>query len=85
MSDDGLENAAVVVGMMTMLWRKYDVTRLIAYEIFVVWGYQQELALLETSCAAIVCQVELPAFPFLHVDRVAKEFDASFAVADVQA
>ena len=53
---DGLEDATVVVGMMTMLWWQHYVAGLIANEIFVVGRNQQELTLSEAPCAAIICQ-----------------------------
>ena len=36
-SDDGLEDTAVVVGMMPVLRREYDVAGLVADKVFVVW------------------------------------------------
>ena len=79
-----LENATIVMGMMPVLGRKNYITALIADEIFVVWGNQEELATTESPCATIFCQIELPAFPPLHTYAVAQECDASSAVADIQ-
>ena len=39
--NDGLEDAAVVVGTVTMFWRQHDVAGLIANEIFIVWWDQE--------------------------------------------
>jgi hypothetical protein len=64
--NDWLENATIVMGTMPVLWRKNNITALIADEIFVVWGNQEELASSESPCSTILCQIELPAFPLLH-------------------
>ena len=82
--DDGLEDAAVVMGVMPVLGREYNVTGLIADEVFVVGRNQEELAFSEASRSAIVGQIELPAFPLLHVNAVAKECNAFSTVADVE-
>ena len=47
--DNGLENTAVVVGMMPVFGRKHDVAGLVADEVFVVWRNQQGLAFSEAS------------------------------------
>ena len=57
MSNDRLEDAAVVVGFVFIVWRKDDVAALIADEVFVVRRNQKKPALSETSCAAIFRQV----------------------------
>ena len=61
-----LENATIVMGTMPVLGRENYITALIADEIFVVWGYQEELATTESPCTTILSQIELPAFPLLH-------------------
>ena len=52
--DDGLEDAAVVVGTMLVFGVEHDVAALIADEVFVIGRNQQVFALAETSGAAIV-------------------------------
>ena len=71
--------------MMTMLRREHNVAGLVADEVFVVGRNQQEPALSEAPCAAIVGQIELPAFPLLNVDGIAQERNSLATVADVQA
>ena len=52
--DDGLEDAAVVVGAVGVLWRENDVAALVADEVFVVGRNQEVFALAEATGAAIV-------------------------------
>ena len=47
--NDGLEDTAVVMGTMPVLWRKHDIPALIADKVFVVGRNQEELALPEAS------------------------------------
>ena len=61
MGDDRLEDAAVVVGMVTVFGWQYDVATLVADEVLVVWGNQQELAFAEAACATIIGQVKFSA------------------------
>ena len=72
-SDDGLEDAAVVVGMVTVFGRQHDITTLITDKVFVVRGNQEELAFPETSSAATVGQVEIATSPPFDMDGIAKE------------
>jgi hypothetical protein len=51
---DGLEDAAVVVGVMPVLRREYNVSGLIANEVFVVGRNQQKLTFAEAACAIAV-------------------------------
>ena len=39
--DDGLEDAAIVVGTVSVLWRQHNIAGLIANEIFIV-GWNQK-------------------------------------------
>lgn len=68
--DNGLEDAAVVVGAVPVLLWEHDVAALVTDQVFIVGRNQQKLTFPETSCAAIICQVEFTAFPFLHMDAV---------------
>ena len=52
--DDGLEDAAVVVGAVGVLGREDDIAALVADEVFVVGRNQEVSVLAETSGAAIV-------------------------------
>ena len=61
MGDDWLEDAAVVVGFVFVVRRKDNVAALVADEVFVVRRNQKVFPLAETTCAAIVCQIEFPA------------------------
>ena len=70
--DDGLEDAAVVVGTVGVLPGEDDVAALVTDEVFIVGRNQEVFALAETSCAAIVGQVEIAALITLQVDRVAQ-------------
>ena len=64
-SNDGLEDAAVVVGVVSMLGGEHYVTAFVGDEVFVIGRNQQEFSLSESSCTAIVCHVEFPTLPFL--------------------
>ena len=55
--NNGLEDAAVVMGQVPVLRWKHNVPALIADEVFVVRRNQKKPALSETSCAAIFRQV----------------------------
>ena len=65
MSNDGLEDATVVVGVVSVLSREHNVTAFVGDEVFVIGRNQQEFAFSESPCAAIVCHVEFPTLPFL--------------------
>ena len=65
MSNDGLEDATVVVGVVSVLSREHYVTAFVGNEVFVIGRNQQEFAFSESPCAAIVCHVEFPTLPFL--------------------
>ena len=70
---------------MPVLGRKYDVARLITDEVFVVRRNQEELALSEAACTAIVVQIELSTLPLFNVDGITQERNPLTTVADVQA
>ena len=61
--NDGLENATVVVRPVPVLRGQDYIPALIADEVFIVGGYEEELAFSEASGAAVVREVEVPAFP----------------------
>ena len=69
--------------MMPVLWRKHDVTTLIANKVFVVWRNQKELAFSESPYATLISQIELSAFPPLHANVIAKESNAFTTVTNV--
>ena len=83
--DNGLENTAVVVGMMPVFGREHDVAGLVADEVFVVGRNQQGLAFSEASRAAVISKIILPTLPLFNVDGVAQEQNPLTTVADVQA
>ena len=60
MGNDGLENTAVVVRLVFVVGRKNNVTAFVADEVFVVRRNQEIFPLAETSCAAIISQIEFP-------------------------
>ena len=60
-SNDWLENAAVVVGLVFVVGQKDNVTALIADEVFIVGWNQEVFSFVETMGAAIVGQIEFPA------------------------
>ena len=60
--DDRLEDAAVVVRLVAIVRREDDVAALVADEVFVVGRNQEIFAFAETSGAAIVGEIEFPAF-----------------------
>ena len=70
--DDGLEDATVVVGTMTMLGRKHDFATLVADEVFVVRWNQEEPAPSESACSAIIGHVEFVSLMFFQMNRVAQ-------------
>ena len=82
--NDGLENAAVVVGAMGVLPREDNVAALVADEVFIVGGNEQKPALPEPPCAAMVSEVEVPALIFLHMNAASQQGYALAAVVDVQ-
>ena len=82
--DDGLEDAAIVVGVVTVLGREHNVATLITDKEFIVRGNQEELIFPKTPCAAIIGQIEVATFPPFDVDGAAQKLDAFAAVADVQ-
>ena len=85
MGDDGLEDAAVVVGAVGVLLGEDNVAALVADEVFIVGRNQEVFAFAETAGAAVVGQVEIAALISLHVDAVTQQCDALAAVADVHA
>ena len=70
--NDGLEDATVVVGTMTMLGRKYNFTTLVADEVFVVGRNQEEPAPSESACSAIIGHVEFVSLMFFQMNRIAQ-------------
>ena len=70
--NDGQEDATVVVGTMTMLGRKYNFATLIADEVFVVRGNQEEPAPSESACTAIIGHIEFVPLMFFQMNRVAQ-------------
>ena len=52
--NDRLEDAAVVVGTVTVLGREHDIPTLVTDKVFVVRWDQKELVFPETSCAALI-------------------------------
>ena len=82
--DDRLEDAAVVVGTVTVLGRQHDVSTLVADKVFIVRWDQKELVFPETPCAAIIGQIEVTTSPSFDMNGVAQKLDAFAAVTDVQ-
>jgi hypothetical protein len=62
MSNDRLEDAAVVMGFVFIVWQKDDVAALVTDEVFVIRRNQKVFAFTETSGAAIGGQIEFPAW-----------------------
>ena len=60
--DDGLEDAPVVVRAVLVLRRQHDVATLVADQVLVVRRDQQVLSFAESSRAAVVGQIEFPAW-----------------------
>ena len=83
--DNGLENTAVVVGLVSEFRWKDNITALVADQIFVVWRNQKKLAAAETSGAAVIGEEKVTAIPSLFADIIFLEFYSPSAVADVQA
>ena len=69
--DDGLEDAAVVVGAVGVLGRENNVAALVADKVFVVGGNQQAFARAEPPRAAVIGQIEFPTLPRHGVNPVA--------------
>ena len=82
--DDGLEDATVVVGTMTMLLRKHNFATFVADEVFVVRGNQEELAPSESACTAIIGHIEFVPLMFFQMNRVAQELYSLATFPDVQ-
>ena len=70
MGDDGLEDAAVVVGAVGVLGWQDDVAALVADEVFVIGRNQEVFALAESARAAIISKIKLTASPFHGVNPV---------------
>ena len=66
--DDGLEDAAVVVGLVTMFLGQDYVSALVANQIFIVRRNKKIFALAEASCAAVVGKVEITAIKMLFMN-----------------
>ena len=71
--NDGLEDAAVVVGTMPMLGRKHYFATLVTDEVFIVRGNQEETAPSESACSAIIGHIEFVPLMFFQMNRVAQE------------
>ena len=67
-SDDGLEDAAVVVGFVAMFLGQDYVSALIANQVFIVRRNKKVFALAEASCAAVVSKVEITAVKMLFMN-----------------
>ena len=72
------------MGQMPVLVTEYNIAAFVTDKVFVIRGNQQEAALPETSCAAMVRQVEVPPLPFNQLQGVAQECNPLAALADVQ-
>ena len=83
--DNGLEDTAVVVGLVAVFLGQDYVSALVANQIFIVRRNQKKLASAETSGAAVVGEEKVTAIPSLFADIVFLEFYSPSAVADVQA
>ena len=68
--DDGLEYATVVVRPVSVFRGQDYIPALIADEVFVVRGYEEELAFSEASGAAVVREVEVTAFPSFGMNGI---------------
>lgn len=66
--DDGLEDAAVVVGLVTVFVGQDYVSALVANQIFIVWRNQKIFALAEASSSAVVGKVEITAIKMLFTN-----------------
>ncbi len=66
--DDGLEDAAVVVGFVAMFLGQDYVSALVANQIFIVWRNKKVFAMAEASCAAVVGKVEITAINMLFMN-----------------
>ena len=65
------EDATVVVGVVTVFSGEHDIATFVADEVFVVRWNQKELAFAESTCAAIVGEVEITTFPMFYMNGVA--------------
>ena len=61
MGNHWLENAAVVVSLVFVVGRQYNVAAFVADEVFVVRWNQEVFPFAETTGATIVGQIEFPA------------------------
>ena len=60
------------MGAVAVFGWQYDIATLVADEVLVVRGNQQELSLAEAACAAIVGEVEITTFPTFQMNGVAQ-------------
>ena len=82
--NDGLKDATVVVGTMTMLGRKHNFATFVTDEVFVVRWNQEEPASSESACSAVIGHVEFVSFMFFQMNRVAQELYSLSTFPDVQ-
>ena len=82
--DDGVEDARVVVGVMRVVGMEDDVAALVADEVFVEGGKEEDAAAAEAAGACLRVDVEVAAFPALGAEFVAEGGDAAPAVIDIQ-
>ena len=87
--NDRLENAAVVVRLVTVVGREDDVAALVADEVFVVRRNQKVFAFAETTGAAIIRKIKFPEWqrcgaPHFYMEIIAQDFDSPPAIVDVQ-
>lgn len=82
--NDRLEDTTIVVGMMSVFWKKHDVPALVTNEVFIIGRNQEKLAASESPRAAVICHIELAPFPLLQINGVAQKGNPSSAIADIQ-
>ena len=82
--DDGVEDARVVVGVMRVVGMEDDVAALVADEVFVEGGEEEDAAAAEAAGAGVRMDVELTAVPALGAELAAEGGDTAPAVVDIQ-
>ena len=82
--DDGLEDAAVVMGAVPVVRVKDYVTALVTYEVFVVRRNEEVITFPEPAGAAVRGEIKLPPPPPFCVDVISKEFNSAAAVVEAK-
>ena len=82
--NDGLEDATVVMGAVTVVRVKDYVPALVAYEVLVVRRNEEVITFPEPARPAVRGEIKLPPPPPFWVDVISKEFNSAAAVVEAK-